>query len=233
MAGRVVLALQRKLRALGYAPGPPDGVYGVATESAVRAFQRDHGLDADGIAGPRTRAALARIRKPARERELARRPSEVGRQALAEAERHVGVRESPPGSNRTPFGRWFGVDGVPWCNIFVSYCFAVGADYVICAGFRGAGVYRRGCSYVPTTAAWLRATGMWVGVTTPLPGDLAIFDWDGGPSDHIGIVEARLGEGSFRTIEGNAGPGRRAGGGQVMRRERRLTTVSGFGRVVR
>jgi hypothetical protein len=45
-----------------------------------------------------------------------------GRRALAEALRHVGVRESPPGSNRTMFGRWFGVDGVPWCAIFVSYC---------------------------------------------------------------------------------------------------------------
>ena len=62
----------------------------------------------------------------------------AGRRALAEALRHVGVRESPPGSNRTMFGRWFGVDGVPWCAIFVSYCFDVGAGRVLCRGWHGA-----------------------------------------------------------------------------------------------
>src|SRR6266516_1359768 len=61
----------------------------------------------------------------------------VGQRALAEALRHVGVRESPPGSNRTMFGRWFGVDGVPWCSIFVSYCFDVGAGVVLCRDWHG------------------------------------------------------------------------------------------------
>ena len=83
----------------------------------------------------------------------------AGRRALAEALRHVGVRESPPGSNRTMFGRWFGVDGVPWCAIFVSYCFDVGAGVVLCRSWRGAGTGPRGVAYVPTLAAWLRATG--------------------------------------------------------------------------
>src|ERR1700757_673337 len=105
----------------------------------------------------------------------------AGRRALAEALRHVGVRESPPGSNRTPFGRWFGVDGVPWCAIFVSYCFEVGAGVTLCRGWNGAGVYPRGVAYVPTLAAWLRATGRWLAHDAPAgPGDLAVFDWDGG-----------------------------------------------------
>ena len=47
----------------------------------------------------------------------------AGVRALVVARRNLGVRESPPGSNRTPFGAWFGEDGVPWCAIFVSYCF--------------------------------------------------------------------------------------------------------------
>ncbi|MDP9285221.1 MAG: hypothetical protein M3P41_09785, partial [Actinomycetota bacterium] len=103
-----------------------------------------------------------------------------GRRALAEALRHVGVRESPPGSNRTMFGRWFGVDGVPWCAIFASYCFDVGAHVVLCRGWPGAGVSPRGVAYVPTLEAWLRATGRWVDDGEPQPGDLAVFDWDGG-----------------------------------------------------
>jgi len=233
LGGADVLALQTKLEALGYAPGPLDGIYGVATESAVRAFQRDHDLQIDGIVGPRTRAALGALRKPSRRRANQRSPSDVGLQALDEALRHVGTRERPRGSNRTMFGRWFGIDGVPWCNIFMSYCFAVGARYVLCAGFKGPGVYRNGCTYVPTTEAWLRATGMWTGRTTPLAGDLAIFDWNGGVPDHIGIVASDLEGGRFETIEGNTAPGRDSNGGQVLRRLRYLSQVTGFGRVVR
>ena len=35
-----------------------DGVFGSTTEDAVRQFQHDSGLDADGIVGPRTWGAL-------------------------------------------------------------------------------------------------------------------------------------------------------------------------------
>jgi hypothetical protein len=151
----------------------------------------------------------------------------AGRRALAEALRHVGVRESPPGSNRTMFGRWFGVDGVPWCAIFASYCFDVGAGVVLCRGWNGAGVGPRGVAYVPTLAAWLRATGR--AAATPQPGDLAIFDWDGGLPDHVGIV-IRL-DGELHTVEGNTAVGNDSDGGEVMRRVRDRRHVALFGRV--
>lgn len=151
-----------------------------------------------------------------------------GRKALTEALRHVGVRESPPGSNRTMFGRWFGVDGVPWCAIFVSYCFDVGAGVVLCRGWPGAGVGPRGVAYVPTLAAWLKAEGRWF--DEPRPGDLAIFDWDGGLPDHVGIVIDAHGDG-LHTVEGNPGVGNDSDGGQVMRRDRRPAQVEGFGRL--
>jgi len=149
--------------------------------------------------------------------------SPSGRKALTEARRWLGTAEDPPGSNRTPFGKWFGADGVPWCNIFLSYCFAVGAGVTIAKGFDGVGCNDRGCSYVPTTEAWLRATGMWLGRVTPLPGDIAIYNWDGGPPDHVGIVENADGD-HFTAIEGNTE-------GVVARRRRRLADVDGFGRV--
>jgi len=56
--GPEVKKLQKKLKALGCNPGRIDGAYGPATKAAVRAFQRNSGIPADGIAGPRTRAAL-------------------------------------------------------------------------------------------------------------------------------------------------------------------------------
>ena len=233
MAGPDVLKIQERLEELGYPPGPLDGLYGVATASAVAAFQRDNGLEADGIVGKLTRAVLRKGRpRPGGNG----RPGEVvggekGLGALAEALRHIGVKESPANSNRTPFGKWFGVDGVPWCNMFVSYCFAVGAGYTICSGFGGAGVSAKGCAYVPTTEAWLRATGMWIGRSTPAPGDIAIYNWDGGVADHIGIVEAGLGGGTFSAIEGNTSVGNDSNGGIVMRRLRYASQVNGFGRV--
>ena len=43
--------LQEALKALGYAPGPIDGVFGATTETAVKAFQQAKGITADGIVG--------------------------------------------------------------------------------------------------------------------------------------------------------------------------------------
>ncbi|MBQ8556124.1 MAG: peptidoglycan-binding protein [Clostridia bacterium] len=49
-----VRTLQAKLRELGYYTGSRDGVYGDSTTAAVKAFQKKHGLYADGIAGEAT-----------------------------------------------------------------------------------------------------------------------------------------------------------------------------------
>jgi len=146
-----------------------------------------------------------------------------GLKALAQARRFVGVAEHPPGSNRTPFGRWFGADGEPWCAIFLSYCFKVGAGVVLCGGVEGAGVTANGCAYVPTLERWLRETGQWAD-DVPAPGDIAVFNWDGGVSDHAGLVEGILADGRFASIEGNSG-------NQVARREHAVEAAVGFGRV--
>ena len=57
--GADVTYLQQRLTALGYKPGTADGIFGSKTLAAVRAFQTDHKLAVDGIAGPKTWAALA------------------------------------------------------------------------------------------------------------------------------------------------------------------------------
>lgn len=51
---------QRQLAALGFDPGPVDGIRGAKTRAAVEAFQKAMGLFVDGIVGPATRAALQR-----------------------------------------------------------------------------------------------------------------------------------------------------------------------------
>lgn len=62
--GEIVKAVQRKLVIGGYYPGKydfdsvADGIFGKETEEAVKRFQRDCGLKADGIVGPQTWAAF-------------------------------------------------------------------------------------------------------------------------------------------------------------------------------
>src|SRR6266545_6513115 len=62
--GAAVLALQRRLAALGYQVHEPDGELGSETHHAVVAFQKVNHLDRDGVAGPKTLKALEHPRRP-------------------------------------------------------------------------------------------------------------------------------------------------------------------------
>ena len=63
MRGDDVRVLQEKLLYLGFSPGKADGMYGPITESAVVAFQKKSGLEADGCVGTDTWAALDKAEK--------------------------------------------------------------------------------------------------------------------------------------------------------------------------
>ena len=52
------LGRQQALASLGYDPGQVDGKPGPNTTAAIRQFQADQGLDADGLWGPNTEAAM-------------------------------------------------------------------------------------------------------------------------------------------------------------------------------
>src|SRR5690606_19148874 len=62
--GAAVRALQARLKELGYHPGKIDGRYGGATQAAVWAFQKVHGIKPSSTVGRRTWAALGRPRAP-------------------------------------------------------------------------------------------------------------------------------------------------------------------------
>ena len=59
-SGEAVRQLQENLIKLGYNCGPDgaDGDYGRNTVAAVKKFQEDNGLEADGEAGPMTQVAI-------------------------------------------------------------------------------------------------------------------------------------------------------------------------------
>jgi N-acetylmuramoyl-L-alanine amidase len=61
LRGDDVAELQRRLCALGFDAGRVDGIFGPATELALREFQRNAGLTTDGVCGRDTLAALDRL----------------------------------------------------------------------------------------------------------------------------------------------------------------------------
>jgi len=54
----LIKAVQMSLTQAGYNPGPVDGLDGSKTDKALRSFQSDKGLKADGVLGPKTMKAL-------------------------------------------------------------------------------------------------------------------------------------------------------------------------------
>ena len=67
--GEAVKQLQQRLIELGYLSGSADGDYGSATTDAVKTFQKQAGLTADGIAGANTQKALYASDAPSKKTE--------------------------------------------------------------------------------------------------------------------------------------------------------------------
>lgn len=76
-SGRSVRELQAFLRAIGYAPGPVDGIYGSKTVNAVKKFQTSRNLPADGMVGSLTRSEVATIATAAQYAEFLRLEARV------------------------------------------------------------------------------------------------------------------------------------------------------------
>lgn len=138
------------------------------------------------------------------------------------ARRQLGTVESPKNSNRTPYGRAYGMDGNAWCAMFTWWVFQQA----------GLGTLHPKTAYTPTLADWFRKRGQWG--SAPRVGALVLFDFPGDGVDrisHVGIVEAVNADRSIITIEGNTSAGttgsQRDGGG-VYRRARR-TGIVGYG----
>lgn len=102
-------------------------------------------------------------------------------------------------------------ESVWWCMCFVSMCFDMAGEIDAIGGF----------SY-NTDVTKNRMEK--VSIEDAQRGDVVLFDWDrDGLTDHVGIVEANLGDGWLQTIEGNTSPsnaGSQSAGNGVYRRQR-------------
>lgn len=188
-----IVEIQNALLKLGFNPGEIDGVWGRRTLSAVRAFQRAHGLTADGIVGPLTARALLGTGGIA-----AIGVSEAGDVPLVwyeEAKGLVGTSEVEGKRSNQDIIEWaqkldidYKGDDVPWCGLFVGHC--IGATLPE--------------EQLPRHLLLARSWKSFGEACEPMRGAVLVF-WRGkkeGPFGHVGFYHSEDDE-TFHVLGGN------------------------------
>lgn len=116
------------------------------------------------------------------------------------AKRQLGVREAPGKANNPIILRWakavgrklgiaYEADSVPWCGLFVAYCFTAALANVI----------------VPGVAVRAKAWALWgLGLNEPSYGAVVVFERSGG--GHVGFYLGQAMRGGklyYRVLGGN------------------------------
>ena len=135
----------------------------------------------------------------------------VAQQVLARAAARIGYYapdDPQPGSEA---GRYWAArtgqqwlagpsESVWWCMLFVSMCLDE------CGQIGTIGGFSFNTDYTVNKVRE-HPESYFVSVYDAEPGDIVIFNWDGGGTDHVGFVEKNLGGGTLQTIEGNTSSG--------------------------
>lgn len=180
-AGDAVTIVQTALRAAGHELRV-DGGFGPITRDAVKAFAAAHGLPPIGVVDTKVAAALDKVLAPAAPSVLKVAPW------LATARALTGIKEAP-GSKDNPFiiemaheicarypelkgvVDWYNHDSIPWCGLFIGYCFAIN-------GIKPSSAPLSALSW----ATWGAA------LKTPTPGALLVYSRTGG--GHVTFYES-------------------------------------------
>jgi hypothetical protein len=185
-------ATKRAKLALGYPNSAVDGSFGQVLYQLLLGKKQ---LSDANLALREQRLKEAKLHGSAKKKALAA--------ALEDAKNNV----HETGTNRTPFGKWYGMDGVAWCCIYVTY-------RLVHAGFDGfeQGKFASYCGHVVDAA---RTGQRHLALTTdPEPGDIAIYNGD----EHIEFFVKWVQKGAtFQAVGGNtsAHDGSPSNGGEV------------------
>lgn len=144
---------------------------------------------------------------------------------LSKAQSQEGITESPPNSNKSPYGLWYApsLDGQKWCAMFVSWVFHHAGHPL------GSIQTKNGIHHCQSAHNYYKSKGR---VTAaPEPGDIVIYDWEGnGHADHIGIFIkwTNASKTAIEAWEGNTSASNNSDGGRVMKRVRSRNLIKSF-----
>ncbi len=148
----------------------------------------------------------------------------TSKDAVNTAQREVGVKENPAGSNKVKYNTWYygkEVSGsqYPWCCVFIEWLFKKEPSLL---------KHTASCSDLLN---WFISKGQIV--TDPKPGDLVFFKFDKkstAKAQHIGIVKYSQWPANITSIEGNTSVTSNDNGGAVMERTRSKSAIVAFAR---
>lgn len=192
MGTSVVREIQQALKDKGFDPGAIDGVWGRKTIAAVKQFQSQQGLTADGIVGAKTKAALFGGGGGNTEAPLTNGSILPW---FEEAVHLMGTREVRGSKSNPDILDWakdldihYPGDDVPWCGLFVAHC--VGATLPQEA--------------LPANPLGARRWERFGDSTQPRVGAVMVF-WRNSPESGLGHVGFYVGEddGAYQILGGN------------------------------
>lgn len=142
---------------------------------------------------------------------------------LEAAKSQIGQKNDRDGSNK--YIEWFYGRriNVPWCAVFMSWCFDQTGIYDRLAGIQN----KAGCE---SWRRWAIDYKLWSNI--PKANTIVLYDWNkpaGDGADHIGIVES-VNSNYIMAIEGNTSVngGSQSNGGMVLRKKRYFSDIMGY-----
>jgi hypothetical protein len=142
------------------------------------------------------------------------------------ARSQIGYVEVP--DNKTMYGKWYGLNGQPWCAMFVSWVFNQAGE-----GKRVAASGDKGFASCDAGLRWFTRKNKLVPIGQAQASDLVFFQFDNDAQpDHVGIVVKNTGK-QLICIEGNTSPdnkGSQSNGGGVYRKKRPYSVVMAVAR---
>lgn len=140
------------------------------------------------------------------------------------------LNQTEEGDNLTKYGKWYGMNGQPWCAMFVSWVYAqAGLSKSVAASTS------KGFASCDAGLKWFAKKGKLVPVGEAQEGDIVFFQFDDDAQpDHVGIVIFNNKTMKNLTcIEGNTSPtkkGSQSNGGGVYKKKRSYATVMAVAR---
>jgi len=147
---------------------------------------------------------------------------------LSKAKKFVDEGYAEQGNNLTIMGKWYGLNGQPWCAMFISYCFYL-ADSLALIKVTG----KKGFASCDAGLKAFAKAGMLVPVGQAKRGDIVFFQFDNDAQpDHVGFVWSNDGK-NLICFEGNTSgdsKGSQSNGGGTFKKKRPYSLVMAVAR---